>query len=103
MEENIQKICHSLAHLLASAIMESYPKTKLGIGPAVENGFYYDMELPKDFTAENLLKIEGRMRELIKQNQDFTGKKVTKIAAKKLFKDQPYKLELIKDIKDKEV
>ncbi|MBX4200728.1 threonine--tRNA ligase [Candidatus Parcubacteria bacterium] len=101
--ENIEKIRHSLAHLLASAIMESYPKTKLGIGPAVENGFYYDMELPKDFTAEDLSRIEARMRELIKENQDFTGKKVTKIAAKKLFKDQPYKLELIKDIEDKEV
>jgi threonyl-tRNA synthetase len=101
--ENIEKIRHSLAHLLASAIMESYPKTKLGIGPAIENGFYYDMELPKDFSPEDLAKIENRMRELIKENQEFTGKKVTKITAKKLFKNQPYKLELIKDIEDKEV
>lgn len=103
MEENLQQIRHSLAHLLASAVMEFYPKTKLGIGPAVENGFYYDMELPKDFKAEDLPKIEARMKELIKENQEFTGKKVTKISAKKLFKNQPYKLELIKDLEGKEV
>ena len=105
MEEikQIEKIRHSLAHLLASAIVEFYPKTKLGIGPAIENGFYYDMELPKNFTADDLPKIENRMRELIKENQEFTGKKVSKITAKKLFKNQPYKLELIKDLKEKTV
>src|SRR6202142_4459066 len=98
MEEDIQKIRHSLAHLLASAIMENWPKTKLGIGPAIENGFYYDMELPKNFVAEDLVKIENRMRELIKENQQFVGKKVSKLVAKKLFKSQPYKLALIKDL-----
>ncbi len=78
--------------------MEAFPKTKLGIGPAIENGFYYDMELPKDFKQEDLQKIEARMRELIKENQEFIGKKVSKLVAKKLFKNQPYKLELIKDL-----
>jgi len=137
--DKIVKIRHSLAHLLASAIMESYPKTKLGIGPAIDNGFYYDMDFsevrkvnPKSqntnhkpfdsaqgeqipnsksenskqtftLTAEDLQKIENRMRELIKENQEFTGKKVSKITAKKLFKNQPYKLELIKDLKEKTV
>ena len=95
----IEKIRHSLAHLLASAIMESYPKTKLGIGPAIENGFYYDMEIT-GLKPEDLPKIENRMRELIKENQEFLGKKVSKLIAKKLFKTQPYKLELIKDLKD---
>ena len=106
MQENNEKlehIRHSLAHLLAAAVMESYPKTKLGIGPAVENGFYYDMELPKEFKPEDLAKIEARMKELIKENQEFIGKKVTKLVAKKLFKTSPYKLELIKDIKEKTV
>ena len=98
----IEKVRHSLAHLLASAIMESYPKTKLGIGPAIENGFYYDMEI-KDLKPEDLSKIENRMRDLIKENQEFVGKKVSKLVAKKLFKNQPYKLELIKDLKDKTV
>src|SRR3989344_9261731 len=109
----IEKIRHSLAHLLASAVMEFYPKTKLGIGPAIENGFYYDMEFTSDkkqgtsnkqtLTPEDLTKIENRMKELIKENQEFVGKKVSKIVAKKLFKNQPYKLELIKDIEGKTV
>ncbi len=101
--EQIEKIRHSLAHLMASAIMEFFPKTKLAIGPAIENGFYYDMELPKDFKPEDLQKIENRMKELVKENQAFVGKKVSKITAKKLFKNQPYKLELIKDLEDKTV
>ena len=96
--ENLEKIRHSLAHVLASAVMEFYPKAKLAIGPSIENGFYYDIELPKDFTAEGLPKIEARMRELIKENQKFIGKKVTKLAAKKLFKSSPYKLEIIKEL-----
>lgn len=103
MEEKLQKVRHSLAHLLASAVLEFYPKTKLGIGPAIENGFYYDMELPKNFNPEDLPKIQERMKELIKENQSFTGKQVSKLVAKKLFKDQPYKLDLIKELEGKTV
>jgi len=112
--ENIEKIRHSLAHLLASAVLEQYPRVKLGIGPAIENGFYYDLEIvgaesrgnlrgKTQITPDDLKKIENRMRELIKENQEFIGKKVSKIVAKKLFKNQPYKLELIKDLKEKTV
>lgn len=101
--ENIEKIRHSLSHLLASAIMEFFPKTKLAIGPAIENGFYYDMELPKDFNPEYLNKIELRMKEMIKESQKFIGKKITKVTAKKLFKNSPYKLEIIKDLPSKTV
>ncbi len=100
--EKIVKVRHSLAHLLASAVVEFYPKTKLGIGPAIENGFYYDMEI-KDLKPEDLPKIESRMKELIKENQKFIGKKVSKLVAKKLFKSQPYKLALIKDLEGKTV
>ena len=99
----LEKIRHSLAHLLASSVMEFYPKAKLAIGPSIENGFYYDIELPKDFKAEDLQKIETRMKELIKENQNFVGKKVSKIVAKKLFKDSPYKLEIIKELEGKTV
>ena len=99
--EKVEKIRHSLAHIMAQAILEFWPKTKLGIGPAIENGFYYDIEIKKPLAPEDLIKIEGRMKELIKENQKFIGKKVTKIVAKKLFKDQPYKLELIKNLPDK--
>jgi threonyl-tRNA synthetase len=98
MPEDIEKIRHSLAHLLASAVMEFWPGAKLAIGPAIENGFYYDIEMPKNFTAEDLSKIEARMKELIKENQKFVGKKISKVAAKKLFKQSPYKLEIIKEL-----
>lgn len=102
-QEKISKIRHSLAHLLAGAAMEFWPKTKLGIGPVIENGFYYDMEIPKSLSVEDLKKLEDRIREMIKENQKFSGKKISKIAAKKLFKNQPYKLELIKELPGKTV
>ena len=76
----MEKIRHSLAHILASAVLEFFPKTKLAIGPAIENGFYYDMEFTKSLTPEDLKKIEARMKELIKEKQKFVGKKVSKIA-----------------------
>lgn len=102
-QKSLEKIRHSLAHILASAVLEFFPKAKLAIGPAIENGFYYDIELPKDFSPEDLKKIEARMRELIKENQKFVGKKVTKSTAKKLFKNSPYKLEIIKELPSKTV
>ena len=101
--ENIEKIRHSLAHILAQAVLEFYPKTKLGFGPAIENGFYYDFQFSKPLEEKDLEKIEGKMKELILQNQKFVGEKSTKLAAKKLFKDQPYKLELIKELAGKTV
>lgn len=101
--ENLEKIRHSLAHVLGSAVMEFYPKAKLAIGPAIENGFYYDIELPKNFSTDDLNKIEARMKELIKENQNFIGKKVSKIVAKKLFTHSPYKLEIIKELPGKTV
>jgi len=101
--ENIEKIRHSLAHILAQAVLEFWPKTKLGIGPVIENGFYYDFEFKNPLTPEDLLQIETKMKELIKENQKFFGEKISKIAAKKIFKGQPYKLELIKDLPGKTV
>jgi threonyl-tRNA synthetase len=98
MSENIENIRHSLSHIMASAIMELFPKVKLGMGPAVENGFYYDFELPKNFNPEDLKKIEDKMKDLISQDQKFIKKNVSKLVAKKIFKDQPYKLELIKEL-----
>lgn len=99
----IETIRHSLAHILAAAVQELYPKTKFGIGPAIENGFYYDFDLPKSLTLEDLPKIENKMREIIKQNIVFKKKIITKSEAKKIFKNQPYKLELIKKFKGKNV
>jgi threonyl-tRNA synthetase len=94
----IEIIRHSLAHILAYAIQELYPGTKFGIGPAIEQGFYYDFDLPKFLTPDNLPEIEKKMRELIKQDIKFEKKIVFKEETKQIFKNQPYKLELIKEL-----
>ncbi len=91
----IETIRHSLAHILAYAIQELYPGTKFGIGPAIENGFYYDFDLPKSLAPEDLPNIEKKMRELIKQDIKFEKKIISREKAKKIFSAQPYKLELI--------
>ena len=96
--QKIETIRHSLAHILAYAVQELSPGTKFGIGPAIENGFYYDFDLPRALTADDLPKIEEKMRELIKQNIKFEKKIISKEEAKKIFKDQPYKLELIEEV-----
>jgi threonyl-tRNA synthetase len=101
--EQIEKIRHSLAHILAAAVMEKWPKTKLAIGPAIENGFYYDMELPTALKPEDLEMLEGRMKELIQEKQKFVGKKVSKVIAKKLFAKSPYKLEIVKELKEGQI
>jgi len=93
----IETIRHSLAHILASSVQELYPGTKFGIGPTIENGFYYDFEFKNPISNEDLPKIEKKMRELIKKNIVFKKKVISKEEAKKIFKDQPYKLELIKE------
>jgi len=104
---NINIIRHSLAHILAYAVKELYPEVKFGIGPAIENGFYYDFDFAEVNTnrigEEDLQKIEEKMRELIKKNIKFEKKIISKEEAKQIFKDQPYKLELIEEIQEKNV
>jgi len=96
-------IRHSLSHIMAQAVNEMYPGAKFGIGPAIENGFYYDFELNNPLSLEDLPKIEKRMKEIIKKNIDFKKKEVKKAEAEKIFKDQPYKLELISELPDDKV
>ncbi len=105
METNIEKVRHSLAHVMASAVKDIYPKVKLGMGPAIENGFYYDFEFPKgsELKPDDLAKIEDKMKEIISQNQDFTQNDVSKIKAKTMFRGQGYKLELIKELPGRNV
>jgi threonyl-tRNA synthetase len=98
MENNIEKIRHSLSHIMAEAVLEFWPKTKLGIGPAIENGFYYDFQLQKPLEEKDLEKIEEKMKELIAHNEKFEKQNMPKRQAKKLFAIQPYKLELIKEL-----
>ncbi|MFC1663611.1 threonine--tRNA ligase [Patescibacteria group bacterium] len=99
----IETIRHSLSHIMAQAIQELYPGVKFGIGPAIENGFYYDFDLLKGLKPEDLPKIEKKMKELIKQNISFKKKIISKEKANKLFKDQKYKIELIKELPGKNV
>jgi len=94
----IETIRHSISHIMANAVKDIFGNVKFGIGPTIENGFYYDFGLDKTLTPEDLPKIEKRMRELIKQNIKFEKSFATKEQAKKLFAGQPYKLELIKDL-----
>lgn len=100
---NIENIRHSLAHVLAMAVLEFYPKVKLGMGPAIENGFYYDFDLAHSLNPDDLPKIEKRMKEILKKDISFTQKTVSKKEAKSLFQHQPYKLEILKDLPGDEV
>lgn len=97
-QEKTKSIRHSLAHLLAMAVLKKFPKAKLGIGPVIENGFYYDFKLPKPISDSDLKKLEESMRESIAQKLNFVGEKITSLKAKKIFKDQPFKLDLIKEL-----
>lgn len=103
MAENIDKIRHSLAHILAQAVLELFPKAKLGMGPAIENGFYYDFQMPAEFAPEQLSRLEAKMHEIISQNQKFEKEEVAKLKAKKLFAGQPYKLEIVAELPGKTV
>jgi len=126
--QKIEIIRHSLAHIMAYAVQELYPGTKFGIGPAIENGFYYDLDVSRSnqkqmktnkkrvfdknslllvknsgIALEDLPKIEKKMKELIKNNIDFKKKVVSKKEAKNIFKSQQYKLELINELKEGQI
>jgi threonyl-tRNA synthetase len=86
---------HSTAHVMAQAVQELFPDAKLGIGPPVENGFYYDFDVETPFVPEDLEKIETRMRKIVKENQRFQRRPVSDTAAREELAAEPYKLELI--------
>jgi threonyl-tRNA synthetase len=94
-DSQLYRIRHSAAHVMAQAVLEFYPETKYTIGPPIENGFYYDFDLPVALAAEDLEKIEKRMRQIIAAGHPFVKKVVSAEEARKIFADQPYKLELI--------
>jgi threonyl-tRNA synthetase len=101
--EDVEIMRHSAAHVLAEAVQSILPEAKFGIGPAIENGFYYDFDLPRSLTLDDLPLIEAKMREIIAANVPFIREEMTKAKARTLFKAQPYKLELIDEIPDKKV
>src|SRR3954466_14535576 len=86
---------HSTAHVLAQAVQELFPDAKLGIGPPITNGFYYDFDVQRPFTPDDLEQIEARMRKIVKEKQRFSRRVVTDDDARAELKDEPYKLELI--------
>lgn len=94
---------HSLAHVMAKAIMKLYPKTKLTIGPAIEDGFYYDLDTAESFTEDVLPKIEKEMKNIISHNEKFVRREVPKAEALEMFKDNEYKTELINELPENEV
>lgn len=93
---------HSAAHVMAHAVQELWPEVKIAIGPAIEDGFYYDFEKDEPFTAEDLEKIEKRMKEIVKKRYSFEYQEVTRAEAEERFQNQPYKLEILKDIPEDE-
>lgn len=96
---SLNAIRHSLAHLLAHAVKGEFPEAKFAIGPTIENGFYYDFDLPRQLTADDLPKLEERMRQLIARGLPFEKLEPDAPAAKASLKDQPFKRELIDDLK----
>jgi len=97
-DEQLHKLRHSTAHVMAEAVLEMFPAGKLAFGPPIENGFYYDFDLPRALTPEDLSEIEGRMKEIIKGNYPFIHKDISVGEAKAMFADQPYKLDQIKKL-----
>jgi len=99
-ESALYRIRHSTAHIMAQAVMEKFPEAKVAIGPAIEDGFYYDFDLPRPLTPEDLESIEKRMRGIIQSKVKFERKVVSAEEAKTVFHDQPFKLELIAGLEE---
>jgi len=104
-DEGRETYWHSTSHIMAAAVKRLFPETKVTIGPAVSDGFYYDFDREKSFTESDLEKIEEEMKKVIKENHPFKRKEMTIAEAKKFFKEmgEDYKLELLDEIKDKTV
>ncbi len=94
-DSQLYRIRHSAAHIMAQAVLEKFPGAKIAIGPAIEDGFYYDFDLPRTLTQEDLEEIEKRMKEIIKGKYVFNKRVLSAEEAQEIFQDQPYKLELI--------
>jgi len=104
-QSDLYKLRHSAAHVMAEAVLDLFPQARLAIGPPIEDGFYYDFDLGRDdsgkpltFSPEDLSQIEGRMKELLKNNAKFEQSSMSIDAALAYFADQPYKVELIQEL-----
>ena len=96
-EQGKRTFRHTASHVLAAAVVKLFPNVKFAIGPATDNGFYYDFDVENSFTSEDLLKIEAEMKKIVKENLPLERFELSVSEAKELMKDQPYKLELIEE------
>jgi threonyl-tRNA synthetase len=102
-DEKLEIMRHSTAHIMAGAVQSIFPEAKFGIGPAIEDGFYYDFDLPRPLSPDDLPVIKAKMSEIITSNVPFVREEMDKEEARRLFATQPYKLELIDEIQDDKV
>lgn len=102
-EEQLHMYRHSMAHVLAKALTQLWPDVKLTIGPAIDNGFYYDIDLEHSITPDDFKAISDKMDAIIKNNEDFVRREVSKAEALEMFKDNKYKTELINEMPEDEV
>src|SRR5215210_1309030 len=101
--EGLEVLRHSTAHAMAQAILELYPGSKLTIGPPIENGFYYDIEVAGKITDEDLARIEERMREVVERDLPIEREEISKAEAEELYRDNPYKWEIVCDLEDGDI
>jgi threonyl-tRNA synthetase len=99
----LEAMRHSASHIMAQAVVQIFPEARLGIGPAIENGFYYDFELPRALTPEDLPLISKKMQSIVSSDLPFIRREVSKEEARRILSSQIYKLELIDDISDEQV
>lgn len=97
-DSKLYRIRHSSAHVMAQAVLEMFPNGKFAIGPPIEDGFYYDFDLPRSLTPEDLEDIEKRMRQIVSEDHEFKKKVISAEEARRIFSGQPYKLELIEGL-----
>jgi threonyl-tRNA synthetase len=102
-ESKLYRVRHSAAHVMAEAVLEKFPKGKVAIGPPIDDGFYYDFDLPRPLTPEDLEEIEARMKGILKEEHPFEREEISAEEAREIFADQPYKLELIEGLEKGDV
>ncbi|MBI4734331.1 MAG: threonine--tRNA ligase [Rubrobacteridae bacterium] len=102
-EAGLDIIRHSVAHVMAEAVSRLYQDVKLGIGPTIEGGFYYDLDLKERISKDDLEKIEVQIKKIISEDLPFKREEISKEKAREIFKDQPYKLELIEELEDQTI
>ena len=102
-DEGLEVLRHSTAHAMAQAIMELYPGSKLTIGPPIENGFFYDIEVDGKISDDDLPAIEEKMREIVERDLPIMRKRVSKAEAEELYKDNPYKMEIVEALPDGDI